>query len=131
MSLMSFFRRPKKELELDDEIEAHLAPEVQQRIDRGESRADARSNAVREFGNIALIKEVTRETWRARALDRIVQDGRHVLRYTWSQFRKDPGLLLITVVTLALVMGANAMMFSAINALMLKNRPGAGHPENL
>jgi predicted permease len=128
---MSFFRRGKKERELHEEIEAHLAIETQQRIDRGESPEEARANASRQFGNVALVMEVTRDSWRSRAQDRVVHDLRHVLRHTWTTFRREPGIVAVTMLTLALVLGANAMMFSAISTLMLRNRPGAGRPERL
>src|SRR5262245_19701392 len=112
-----------RERELEEEIEAHLSIEIQERIDQGESPADAHANATRQFGNILLIKEATRESWKSRALDRISYDIRHVLRHAWSTFRREPGIQLVTILTLALVLGANATMFSAINSLMFKNRP--------
>jgi hypothetical protein len=61
---MSFFPRPfaKRKAELDDEIQAHLQMDIQNRSDRGESPEQARGEAIREFGNIALIEDVTRET---------------------------------------------------------------------
>jgi macrolide transport system ATP-binding/permease protein len=128
---MKFFAHNRKQRELDEEIEGHLAMEIQQRIDRGESPEDARANASRQFGNVALVKEITRESWRSRALDRIVHDLRHVMRHTWATFRREPGILVVTFLTLALVMGANTIMFSSINSLMLRNRPGSGHTEQL
>ena len=128
---MNFFRNNKRQRELDEEIEAHLAMEIQQRIDRGETPEQARANASRQFGNIALVKEATRESWRSRAADRVLQDVRHVLRHTWSTFRREPGIVTVTVLTLALVMGANAIMFSSVNSLMLRNRPGASDTDKL
>jgi predicted permease len=128
---MSLFRRAKRERELNEEIEAHLAIETQQRIDRGESPEEARANASRQFGNIILVKEATRESWRSRFLDRVAYDFRQVVRHTWSTFRREPGILAVTTLTLALVLGANATMFSAISTLMLRNRPGAGNPDRL
>src|SRR5688572_25317329 len=128
---MSFLRNSKRQRELDDEIAAHLAMEIQQRIDRGEPPEKARANALRQFGNIALVKEATRDSWRSRAVDRLLQDIRHVVRHTWSTFRREPGIVTVTVLTLALVMGANAIMFSSVNSLILRNRPGAADTDRL
>ena len=59
--LRRFFTRRRMEKDLDDEISAHLAIEIQQRIERGESPEEARAGAYRDFGNVALVKEVTRD----------------------------------------------------------------------
>src|SRR5690348_8794469 len=56
-------RRDAEDRALDDEIRAHLAMAVADRIGRGESPEDALAAARREFGNVAHVKEVTRETW--------------------------------------------------------------------
>ena len=61
-----FFSRRRIEQDLDDEIKAHLAIEIRQRIERGESPEEARRNAYRDFGNVALVKEVTRDVLRWR-----------------------------------------------------------------
>jgi hypothetical protein len=55
-----FFRRASLESDLDAELQSHLAIEIRQRIERGESAQSAREMASREFGNKELIAEVTR-----------------------------------------------------------------------
>jgi len=57
------FRWRQKEQDLDEEIQGHLKMEILQRIERGESADDARANAIRDFGNVTLIKEATRGAW--------------------------------------------------------------------
>jgi hypothetical protein len=52
----------KKGNELDEEIRAHFALEVKQRIDAGETREDAERAARRQFGNVALVTVITRPT---------------------------------------------------------------------
>jgi hypothetical protein len=59
-SLLRIFSNRK--LELNEEIESHLQMAIQDRIDRGESPQSAKESALREFGNVALVKDVTRET---------------------------------------------------------------------
>lgn len=58
-----FFRRERVNRDLDDEIRAHVEIETQRRIESGEPLDSARTAAVKDFGNIALVKEVTREMW--------------------------------------------------------------------
>jgi len=55
---MKFWRQRKDE-ELDAEIRSHLDEAIRDRIARGESPDEARANALREFGNVGLVKEVT------------------------------------------------------------------------
>ncbi len=61
----------KRDRDLDDEIRAHLRMAAQDRVDRGESPADAERNARNEFGNDLLIRETTRDLWTWAALERL------------------------------------------------------------
>jgi hypothetical protein len=57
------FRRQQRDEELDEEVQAHLQMAAQERVERGESPEQARTAALREFGNVGVIKEMTRDTW--------------------------------------------------------------------
>jgi hypothetical protein len=59
----NWFRRNQREAELDAEIRSHLDAAIRDRIARGEAPDEARAHAMREFGNVGLVKEVTREMW--------------------------------------------------------------------
>jgi hypothetical protein len=61
--MTSWFRRRRRDEDLDDEIRAHLAMAARERMARGETAADAAAGARREFGNVLLLKEVTRAMW--------------------------------------------------------------------
>ena len=60
--------RPRDD-ELDDEIRAHLALSIQERIERGEDPEAARRAARREFGNVTLTRDSMRSIWRPRWID--------------------------------------------------------------
>src|SRR5215469_17553816 len=93
---MRFWRRRDKDL--DAEIESHLQMAVQERIERGESPDEAAHSARRELGNIAVVKEVTRETWGWTAVAQWIQD----VRYGMRMLVKGPGFSLVAILTLTL-----------------------------
>src|SRR4051812_14813151 len=81
--IMSFWNmkgRNERSADLDDEIRAHFAMAVADRIARGESPEEATAAARREFGNVGHVKEVTRETWGGLWLERLLQDIHYTLR---------------------------------------------------
>src|SRR5881394_3979868 len=86
-------------------------------VERGQSPDDAAHAARREFGNVPLIGEVTRDQWRWRWLDGFVQD----LRYSVRTLRKTPAFTCIAVLMLAASIGSNTAVFSLIDALLLRS----------
>ncbi|MEX2300136.1 MAG: ABC transporter permease [Bryobacterales bacterium] len=121
-----WFSREPREQEFDEEIQAHFAMAVRDRIERGESPEAAEQAARREFGNRTRIHEITREVWRWNWLDRIWQDVRYGLR----MMRRAPAFTAVAVLSLALGIGANTAIFSLINTLMLRLLP-VREPEQL
>jgi len=115
-SLGRIFARRRRYDDLSVSIQDHLNEKMDELMEEGLPREAAELRARREFGNVTLIEEHSREVWHWPTPESIWTDVRFALR----QLRKTPGMTLLAIVTLALGVGANTAMFTVIESVILR-----------
>jgi putative ABC transport system permease protein len=119
--LLFYVRRNRFDRELEEEMNFHLEMKAGENLVAGMSAEEARYASQRQFGNRAILRESSREMWAARALDMLAQDLRYGARTLWRR----KGFTAAAALTLSIGVGANATIFSAVYAVLLKPLPYA------
>ena len=111
-----FLHRDALERELEDELRSHVLHRADDLERAGLDRAAAERQARVEFGGHARFKEEARDALAGGLLETFFRD----LRFSVRQLRKSPSFTVVAIVTLAVAIGANAVVFSAINGFILR-----------
>jgi predicted permease len=119
LRLRSLFRKDKVEQELNDEIQFHIERQTEHYIAQGLDPREARRAAALAFGGIEQHKESSRDTRGVGVIEDLAKDVQYALR----QLYRAPGLTCAAVLSLALGIGANTAIFTAIDAVMLRLLP--------
>jgi predicted permease len=122
----ALFRKEKLDRDMTEEMRFHLAQRAAEHVDDGMPPDDARYVAQRRFGGVEQIKERCRDERGFVWLEQLAQDSRYGMR----ALRRNSGFTTVAVLTLALGVGANTAIFSAVYSVLWRPLPFAA-PEQV
>jgi predicted permease len=115
----SLFPKRASDAQMNSELRFHIDELTDENIAAGMKPDEARRRAILEFGGHEQLKEEVRDVYRIRFVDATVANLKSAFRF----IRKSPTFSITVILTLALAIGANSAVFSAIDAILLKPLP--------
>src|SRR5258708_32181355 len=112
----AFFSRKRLDADLDEELCAHIELAIEEYRSNGMSEQQARTAALRAFGGVTQVRESYRVQ---RGLPWLEKAVRHI-RFALRKLLLSPGFALTAILTLAVGIGANVVVFSVLNGIMLR-----------
>jgi len=116
---MRWWRSKKRNADLERELESDLELEEEEQRERGLSATEAHYAARRAFGNTTLIREQTRATWGWNWVELMVRD----VKYGTRTLLRSPEFALVSVLVMALGIGATTSLFTMVRAVLLRPLP--------
>ena len=114
--LANLFRRNRLQQEIDAELRAHLAMRADDNLAAGMPPGEARRDAALRFGNLSSLTERTGAADLNQFLETLWRD----LVYAARQLRRSPGFATIAILTLALAIGSNIVVFGIVDGLLFQ-----------
>src|SRR5262245_55804225 len=115
----ALFRRREFDSQLETELRFHIEKLTEEGVAAGLTPEEARRRAILEFGGKEQFKEELRDLYRAASVEQVATNFKSALRFLCNS----PTFSLTVILTLALGIGANSAVFSAINAVLLRPLP--------
>jgi predicted permease len=115
----SLFRKSTLDAQLDTELRFHIDKLTSDNIAAGMAPEEARRQAILEFGGREQVKEELRDVHRVSIIENSLANLKSAFRF----IRKSPSFSIAVILTLALGIGANSAVFSAIDAILLRPLP--------
>jgi predicted permease len=117
--LSHLFSRKRRYDDISVSIQEHLDECIEELMEEGMSRDQAERTARRDFGNVTLLQERSREVWQWQRIESLLTD----LKLVFRRLRRSPGFAITVVLTLAIGIGANTAVFSVLNSVLLRPLP--------
>ncbi len=124
---------PDPAADVKDELRFHLEAKIDDLVAHGWRPEDAREEAERQFGDLRTVQQIGvrigASMERRKRLNDYWTDTLQDVRYTFRTLRRDPGFAAVSILILALAIGANTAVFSVVNTLLLRPLPFADSRE--